>query len=300
MTINQATAVINANKTYDSTTSLTPSQVSIIGVNGQTLNYTGTAVTNNANVAANASNYVSGITGLSDGTGLASNYILPSLSASSTNNTANISPAALTVQANSVTKIVGSNVTLNGFTTKGLQGQDVIDTVALNSSGANANASPGSYAITASNAQGTHFSATNYTINYVNGLLQIVPLPPPPKPPTPVPPSTDKQNLPTSLTYNDFISVQTFTPLSIPQATAFVLTLPPDTFVYSNRKTTLVLEANLINGENLPTWLKFEGATGTFRGNPPAEMKNLDVIVTANDGAGAHAQTKLTLIFNNS
>ncbi|MFZ6694123.1 hypothetical protein, partial [Undibacterium sp. SXout20W] len=70
LNIGQATATINATKTYDSNTSLTPGQVSITGVNGQTLNYTGTAVANNANVAANATNYVSGITGLSDGTGL--------------------------------------------------------------------------------------------------------------------------------------------------------------------------------------------------------------------------------------
>ncbi|MFZ6694131.1 hypothetical protein, partial [Undibacterium sp. SXout20W] len=46
LNIGQATATINATKTYDSNTSLTPGQVSITGVNGQTLNYTGTAVAN--------------------------------------------------------------------------------------------------------------------------------------------------------------------------------------------------------------------------------------------------------------
>ncbi|MFZ6693541.1 MBG domain-containing protein, partial [Undibacterium sp. SXout20W] len=303
LNIGQATATINATKTYDSNTSLTPGQVSITGVNGQTLNYTGTAVANNANVAANATNYVSGITGLSDGTGLASNYLLPSLSGVSANNNATITAAALTVSANNATKIAGENAILSGFTSKGLQGQDVIDAVSLLSSGASVTASPGSYEILTSKAQGSHFDATNYAITYVNGQLNVTVAPPQPVPPAPGPkpfnqPTTQKQDLPVSLTYNDFISVQTFTPLAIPQATAFVFTLPPDTFVYSKRTTSVVLEANLINGESLPSWLKFEGATGTFRGTPPIDMKDLEVIVTANDGSGAQAQTKLTLLFN--
>ncbi|MFZ6727715.1 hypothetical protein ACO0K2_19735, partial [Undibacterium sp. MH2W] len=44
LNIDRAIATINATKTYDSTTSLTSGQVNITGVNGQTLNYTGTAV----------------------------------------------------------------------------------------------------------------------------------------------------------------------------------------------------------------------------------------------------------------
>ncbi|MFZ6693180.1 filamentous hemagglutinin N-terminal domain-containing protein, partial [Undibacterium sp. SXout20W] len=64
--VTAATAVVNAGKVYDAGTSLTSGQVTITGVNGQTLNYTGTASAHNANVSANGSNYVSGITGLSN------------------------------------------------------------------------------------------------------------------------------------------------------------------------------------------------------------------------------------------
>ena len=71
--------------------------MTINGVAGQTLNYTGTAVLNSANVANNATNFVSGITALANnGSYLASNYLLPSETASSANNSVLISKANLT------------------------------------------------------------------------------------------------------------------------------------------------------------------------------------------------------------
>ncbi|MFZ6694088.1 beta strand repeat-containing protein, partial [Undibacterium sp. SXout20W] len=127
LNIGQATASISASKTYDSNTSLTTGQVSITGVNGQTLNYTGTAVANNANVAANATNYVSGITGLSDGTGLASNYVLPSQSANSANNKVTIGQAMLSAVVNANNKVYDGNLTDTGTVgLTGLLGNDVV------------------------------------------------------------------------------------------------------------------------------------------------------------------------------
>ncbi|MFZ6694122.1 hypothetical protein, partial [Undibacterium sp. SXout20W] len=167
----QATATINATKTYDSNTSLTPGQVSITGVNGQTLNYTGTAVANNANVAANATNYVSGITGLSDGTGLASNYILPALSNASANNQATINAVTTAVNIIGNSQSGTYNATqqsVNGFTATGLVGTDTASNItgftASGATGTNA----GSYANTVG---GTNSNYSN--IVYTNGSLNI-------------------------------------------------------------------------------------------------------------------------------
>ncbi|MFZ6694108.1 beta strand repeat-containing protein, partial [Undibacterium sp. SXout20W] len=171
VTISQATASINAAKTYDSNTSLTPGQVSITGVNGQTLNYTGTAVANNANVAANATNYVSGITGLSDGTGLASNYVLPSQSAKSGNNQATINAVTTAVNIIGNSQSGTYNATqqsVNGFTATGLVGTDTASNItgftASGATGTNA----GSYANTVG---GTNSNYSN--VSYTNGSLNI-------------------------------------------------------------------------------------------------------------------------------
>ncbi|MFZ6727551.1 MBG domain-containing protein, partial [Undibacterium sp. MH2W] len=297
LNIDRAIATINATKTYDSTTTLNGGQISITGVNGQTLNYTGTASANNANVAANGSNYVSGITGLSDGTGLASNYILPIQGKSSLNNIVNIHPASLAIIANSVSKIEGETITVSGFTSTGLQGRDSLDSVIVKSDGVDPSATQGFYTITASGAQGSRFDASNYNINYVSGRLDVLPVPEAPAP-TVIPFVGQKQTASPTVNFNDFISVKAFTPLALSHASPFVFTLPPDTFVFSNRKINLVFEAHLATGESLPKWLKFDGTTGTFKGIPTTEVKNIDVVVTAHDGSGAQAQTKIALVFD--
>ena len=86
-----------------------------------------------------------------------------------------ITPAALTVTANSRTKVYGQTVTFAGteFTTSGLLGADTVTSVTLTSAGAAATATvAGSpYPITPSNAVGTGLA--NYTISYVNGNLTV-------------------------------------------------------------------------------------------------------------------------------
>ena len=300
LNIDRAIATINATKTYDSTTSLTSGQVNITGVNGQTLNYTGTAVANNANVAANGSNYVSGITGLADGTGLASNYILPSLSAVSQNNRVMISAADLTIAANNVTKTAGDHTVLTGFTTNGLQGLDTIDTVTMVSNGSGSGAAPGTYAIIASDAIGRRFDPANYAIHYVAGKLSVKPAPATPTPSVPVTNegSTARLNLPIALAYNDVVSMKTLTLAPVFQADSFLFTLPANTFAQSDKTTPLALEASLANGESLPSWLQFDAETGALKVRPPIGVKKMDVIITATDPNGTQAQTKLTLVFN--
>jgi len=92
-----------------------------------------------------------------------------------TYNTANftITPATLTITANSTTKIYGATLTFTGheFTTSGLVNGDTVTSVTLTSAGAPANAGVGTYPIVPSAAQGTGLS--NYNINYVNGTLTV-------------------------------------------------------------------------------------------------------------------------------
>ncbi|MFZ6727698.1 beta strand repeat-containing protein, partial [Undibacterium sp. MH2W] len=171
LNIDRAIATINATKTYDSTTNLNAGQISVTGVNGQTLNYTGTAVANNANVAANGSNYVSGITGLSDGTGLASNYVLPSLSSASFNNKATINAVttAVNIIGNSQSGTYnGNQQNVSGFTATGLVGTDT----AANVSGITASGAIGTNAGTYTNT--VSGSNSNYSnIIFTNGTLNI-------------------------------------------------------------------------------------------------------------------------------
>ncbi len=91
-----------------------------------------------------------------------------------------ITPAALTVTANSRTKVYGQTVTFAGteFTTSGLLGTDTVTSVTLTSAGAAATATvAGSpYPITPSNAIGTGLA--NYAISYVNGSLTVNTAPP--------------------------------------------------------------------------------------------------------------------------
>jgi FtsP/CotA-like multicopper oxidase with cupredoxin domain len=86
-----------------------------------------------------------------------------------------VTPAALTITANNASKSYGQAVTFLGtaFTSNGLLNTDTVTSVSLTSTGAAATAtvvgSP--YPIVPSAAVGS--GLTNYTINYVNGLLTV-------------------------------------------------------------------------------------------------------------------------------
>ncbi|MBV8837151.1 MAG: hypothetical protein JO000_11485, partial [Alphaproteobacteria bacterium] len=86
-----------------------------------------------------------------------------------------VTPKALTVTANSESKVAGTAFTFTGteFTTSGLVNGDAVTSAALTSSGAPASATAAGspYAILASNAAGTELS--NYAISYRNGVMTL-------------------------------------------------------------------------------------------------------------------------------
>ena len=90
---------------------------------------------------------------------------------------ANITPAPLTVTASNAAKSYGQAPTLIAYSASGLVNGEVIGSVTETSSGTTSGAgvtgSP--YAITPGGSTGGTFSASNYTINYVNGLLTVIP-----------------------------------------------------------------------------------------------------------------------------
>jgi len=120
----------------------------------------------------------------------AGNYpILPSLadpgqrltnySITTTLGTLTVGKIALTITANSTSKVYGQSVSFAGseFTAAGLIGADSVTSVALVSAGAGAGASvPGSpYSIVPSAAVGN--GLTNYNLGYANGSLVVTPAP---------------------------------------------------------------------------------------------------------------------------
>ena len=94
---------------------------------------------------------------------------------------ANITPAPLTVKADNAAKIYGQTLALSpsAFTQVGLVNGETIASVSEASAGtvATAHVAGGPYAITPSGATGGTFSASNYTITYVNGALVVAPAP---------------------------------------------------------------------------------------------------------------------------
>src|ERR1039457_3050563 len=147
-----------------------------------TLNTSGLALDyNTAHVlTANAIN-ASGSAGFTIGTttvsSLASDYSFTGPTISSVSGT--ITPAPLSVTANNASKTYGTTQTYlgNEFTQVGLVNGETISSVTLSSTGdvSTASVARGPYAITAIAAIGGTFSASDYTISYVNGALTVNP-----------------------------------------------------------------------------------------------------------------------------
>jgi filamentous hemagglutinin family protein len=166
----------NADKTYGQTATLSPTAFTASGLqNGETISTVtetsaGTATT--ASVAG--SPYAITPSAASGGSFNPVNY-----SISYGNGALTVSPAALTVTANSASKTYGQTATLSptAFTTSGLQNSETIGAVIESSAGTGATAgvagSP--YAITPSAASGGNFNAANYSIAYANGALTVSP-----------------------------------------------------------------------------------------------------------------------------
>ena len=64
---------------------------------------------------------------------------------------------------------------------------------------------------------------------------------------------------------------------------AFSFALPADSFVDVDKGDTLTYAATLADGSELPSWLKFDAATGTFSGFSPKQVGAIDIRVTATD-----------------
>jgi hypothetical protein len=70
--------------------------------------------------------------------------------------------------------------------------------------------------------------------------------------------------------------------LVLAEGASFTDTLPSGTFA-DPQGETLTLKAALSNGATLPSWLSFNGATGTFSGTAPATAQSLMIKLTATD-----------------
>ncbi len=163
-------AANDATKTYDGLTysggngvsySATPNS-NLLG----TVSYSG-----NSQGAANAGSYTITPSGLySNQQGYNISYAAGTLT---------VNPATLTVTANNASKTYGQTAMFAGtaFTSSGLQNGETIGSVTETSTGSTATATVagGPYAITPSAATGGTFSASNYTIAYVNGSLTVNP-----------------------------------------------------------------------------------------------------------------------------
>jgi|GEM_PF-1558738 len=78
----------------------------------------------------------------------------------------------------------------------------------------------------------------------------------------------------------------------------FSVSLPPATFVHSDPAARVTVDARQADGSPLPGWLRFDPASGTFRGEAPPGFKgSIDIVVTARDAAGHQAKSPLQLHF---
>ncbi|KAA8920253.1 hypothetical protein CEK64_08160 [Xanthomonas sontii] len=153
----------DASKTYGGTVNLSGYSVSGL-LNGDTVS--GVALGSaGAGAGAAVGNYAITASGAT-GAGL-SNYVVTYVDGS-----LRVDPATLRIVASDASKTVGSTATLTGYRVSGLLNRDTVSGVALNSAGAGSGAAVGNYAITASGATGAGLS--NYTISYVDGLLNVV------------------------------------------------------------------------------------------------------------------------------
>jgi VCBS repeat-containing protein len=76
---------------------------------------------------------------------------------------------------------------------------------------------------------------------------------------------------------------------------AFSFTVPANSFTDSDQGDALKYSATLADGSALPSWLKFDAASGTFSGTSPKTVGSIDVRVTATDYVKADGSTQGSL-----
>lgn len=267
------------NKMYDANNSaVIASRTLATPIAGDAVSYVGgTALFSDKDVANGKT--VTG-TGLSLAGADAGNYTVNTTAVT----TANITPAPLTITANDATKVYGQTATLapTAFTTTPLVAGETVGTVTELSPGtvATAPVAGSPYAITPSAATGGTFTATNYTINYVDGNLAVTPAP-------------------LVLTANDATKVYgtTFTPAG----TAFTQTglLNSDTVTSVVETTTGSPPTASVAGSPYPIVITPGSSTGTFTPtnyvityvDGRLTVTPVPLIVTANDASKTYGQT---------
>ena len=195
-----------------------------------------------------------------------------------------ITPAPLTITADNAAKVYGQTVTLapTAFTTTALVAGETVGTVTELSPGtvATAPVAGSPYAITPSAATGGTFTATNYTITYVDGNLAVTPAP-------------------LVLTANDASKVYgtTFTPA----ATAFTHTglVNSDTVTGVTETSTGAAPTASVAGSTYPIVITPGSATGSFTPtnyvmtyvDGRLTVTPVPLTVTANDATKTYGQT---------
>jgi len=165
-------AVVN-NKSYDGTTS---ASLSTVGTLSGILSGDAVSIASSS-VAFSSKNVGTGIS-------ITTNYTITGTNAGAYSVTqpslvANINALGLTITANDQSKNYGTSLsgTSTQFTSSGLLSGETIGTVSLNYSGGGAaSAAAGTYSIIPSNpvaSSGNPFSASNYSITYVDGTLTV-------------------------------------------------------------------------------------------------------------------------------
>jgi filamentous hemagglutinin family protein len=88
-------------------------------------------------------------------------------------------PVGLTITASDYTKVFGETLMPRGFTVFGLVNDETIDAVLETSAGSavTADVAGSPYPITPGKALGENFNAANYSIEYINGELTVLPIP---------------------------------------------------------------------------------------------------------------------------
>jgi len=178
--ITPKTVSLSATKTYDSTTSLTGAVTILTGVGTETLGYTG-AIASDANVATTGK-YITAIT-LTNGSGIASNYILPTLNVANAPVTINPVTALVVVGATAQGKTYDGTTSVTLSNTGSLQGLIGNQTLTLTEAGAFATANAGSAVNVVMNdriTDGTNGGlASNYSLTqptYVTATIAKAPL----------------------------------------------------------------------------------------------------------------------------
>jgi hypothetical protein len=73
--------------------------------------------------------------------------------------------------------------------------------------------------------------------------------------------------------------------------------VPEDAFAHTDPTAIVQLDARLIDGSPLPSWLKFEGLRGQFTGVPPEGFtRSLEIEVVARDSNGREARALFVLL----